>query len=97
MRWVVFEKDDPEANENESGEVTLIPVLFGDRGEATIGAGIVCRFVNDGAVLSAFPSEGAYPEYDERDGKVALSWLAGDDGAVDCVSSVLKLLLDGLD
>ena len=28
----------------ESGDSTVTPVVFGDNGEAMMGAGIVCRF-----------------------------------------------------
>ena len=34
----------------ESGPSTVIPVVFGDNGEAMIGAGIVCRFSIGGVV-----------------------------------------------
>ena len=36
--------DKPDDEDGGSGETTLIPVVFGERGDAIIGAGSVCRF-----------------------------------------------------
>lgn len=41
MRFVGVCAADADANDSASGDTTLIPVLFGDRGVATMGAGIV--------------------------------------------------------
>ena len=97
MRFIVGVCD-AEANDSASGETTLIPVLFGDRGFATIGAGIVlCRlacggdvFVDDGNEAARSPTLDV-PIYDRArvgDGTGLPSnesFPAGEFGAVDCV------------
>lgn len=92
---------DAEEKERGSGETTLIPVEFGDKGDATIGSGMVWRLTRGGGVegsvlfmvnvvdlLGAWGGEGR--------ASALLSSTRGEDGAVDCRSSVLKLLRDGL-
>lgn len=39
---------DEEPDGRGSGDMTLIPVVLGDNGDAIIGAGMVCRFMRGG-------------------------------------------------
>lgn len=43
-RRIRFIDGDVEEDDGESGATMLTPVVFGDRGDAIIGAGMVCRF-----------------------------------------------------
>ena len=96
MRFIVGVRD-AKANDSASGEMALIPVIFGDRGFAIIGAGIVlCRpacggdvFVDDGNEATRSPMLDVLI-YDcaRVGGGTSLpsneSFPAGESGAIDC-------------
>ena len=49
-RRMRFKAGEENGEEGESGPSTVIPVVFGESGEAMMGAGNVCRF-SEGGVL----------------------------------------------
>lgn len=79
--------------ESGSGEVILIPVVFGDKGDAIIGAGIVYRFEMVALGEFELPTEVESPK--ERVGATTGSCAAGGGNGVVCLS-ILNVAFVGL-